>query len=280
MTEFRRALASVEAIEQLVEDLAKNESPEGFPFCPRPRPDFATVDDDWIVVGTYGATITVDQRTKFAEIETRINELEPVIERMRKRCQIRLDLESAKSSLKNHLENGSYMKAHIDPEDSITEIATTIVEHELEGHAEIHALLIRIRTLETSVTYGTKMVEQVLDLLARLDAARALFNTDVVPRLGSFVAMAAANEEVWRTVEEMQVARAAEEEARRAKAEAWRPVATLLAASEQRRQAEQEAKEMAEWQCAQPLEEALWIPPSACSEGARTMLPRSMWLYS
>mmetsp|Transcript_14381 Transcript_14381/g.23514 ORF Transcript_14381/g.23514 Transcript_14381/m.23514 type:complete len:281 (+) Transcript_14381:60-902(+) len=280
MTEFRRAQASVEAIEQLVEDLAKNESPEGFPFCPRPRPDFATVDDDWVVVGTYGATITVDQRTKFAEIETRINELEPVIERMRKRCQIRLDLESAKSSLKNHLENGSYMKAHIDPDDNITEIATTIVEHELEGHAEIHALLIRIRTLETSVTYGIKMVEQVLDLLARLDAARALFNTDVVPRLGSFVAMAAANEEVWRTVEEMQVARAAEEEARRAKAEAWRPVATLLAASEQRRQAEQEAKEMAEWQCAQPLEEALWIPPTACSEGARTMLPRSMWLYS
>mmetsp|Transcript_21935 Transcript_21935/g.39769 ORF Transcript_21935/g.39769 Transcript_21935/m.39769 type:complete len:276 (-) Transcript_21935:28-855(-) len=275
MTEFRRAVASVEVVEQLVSDLASSVSPQGFPFYPRARSEVAITDDDWIVVGSRSAVevrVSEEQREKFAEVETRLVDLDPIIERMRKRCRARADLETAKAELRELLPEASG-----DP----TGAARACVDAGGEGSEIVQSLLNRVAELEAAATYGAKMVEQVLDLLARFDAVRALFNTDVIPRLGAAVAAAAANDAAWRATVERQEEKAAAEEVRRAQEEAWRPVAELLAESERRLQEQREAQELAEWQCAQSrVDECITLPISECSRSARAVLPGVMWLYS
>jgi len=285
-TEFRRAQASVEALEKLVGDLVTSESPEGFPFNPRPRAEVADVDDEWVFVGSRSAIevrISTHQRAQFMEVERQFTDLEPVMQRLQRRCRARADLEAAQELLRQRLKSAgassSSQTGVVDMRQLFAD-AQAFVEIRGQGHEEVQALLAKTIELEASATYGAKMVEQVLDLLAHHDAARALFNTDVVPRLGAAVAAAAANDEVWRVAAERQLTAEAEEEARRAQTEAWRPIAALLAASEQRQQDLRDAHDLSEWQCAQTLDERLRLCPSECSQEAGSTLPSVMWMYS
>merc|ERR1712062_3999 len=82
-------------------------------------------------------------------------------------------------------------------------------------------------------TYGIKTVEKVLDLMARFDAARAVFDTDVFPRLGAAVAAATVDNAERNATEKRDAEAAAEEEKRRADEKAQQLVAELLAASKQ-----------------------------------------------
>jgi hypothetical protein len=284
-TDFRRAQASVERVEQLVTDLLNTKCPAGFPFYPRPRAEVATVEDDWVVVGSRSAIevrISPEQRTKFQEVEKQFSELEPLIERLRRRCIARSDFEASKELLRWHLEaaRGSSSSNATDSRQLFAE-SQALIDEQGDGHEEVKVLLAKTIELEASATYGTKMVEQVLDLLARHDAAHGLFNTDVAPSLGAAVATEAASDEVWQRVSERRLTAEAEEEARRCQAEAWRPILALLAASEQRQQEVLEAHELSEWQCAQPIEERLRLCPSSeCSQEAGSLLPSVMWMYS
>lgn len=285
-TDFRRAQASVEAIEQLVADLVTSESHEGFLFYPRLRSEAVALEDDWVVIGSRSAIevrISPQQRTKFAEVETRFTELEPLVDRLRRRCIAREDFEAVKDLLRQRLEAAG---VRTSPEGSnhdslqLLEDAKSFVESRCVGYEEVQTLLAKMMELEASATYGTKMVEQVLDLIARHDAAYALYNTDVVPRLGAAVIAASANEKLRRMATERQLSAEAEEEAQRQQMEAWRPVAALLAASEQCQQARQEEEDCAEWQCAQSLEERLRPFPSDCWQEAAALLPTVLWMYS
>jgi hypothetical protein len=281
-TEFHRVQASVVAVEQMVMDLVNSPGFEGHAFCPCPRPraEVAFDEDDWIVVGSRSAVeASAEQRAEFLEVERRFTELEPMIERLSRRCKARDDFESTKDMLLRSLEAAGGRCSSQSSEYSTRQLfadSQAFVETRGKGHDDIRSLLEKTVELEASATYGTKMVEQVLDLLARHDAIRALFNTDVVPRLGSLVAAAAANEEMWQVARERRLVAEAEEEARRCQADELRPVLALLAASEQRQQEECEAKELLEWQCAQTLEERL----RPCQFELGSALPSVMWMYS
>merc|ERR1712187_77034 len=80
--------------------------------------------------------------------------------------------------------------------------------------------------------YGVRMNEQVLDLLSRLDAAYALFNTDVVPQMSAAVAALNADLAERKHVNEIEASQAEEDARKRAQEEAMRPVMDLIAASE------------------------------------------------
>jgi len=283
-TEFRRAQAAVETTEKLVTDLGVVECPEGFRFYPRPRAEVAIVDeDDWVVVGSLSSTevpISMEQCANFAEAEMRFAELEPVVEHLRRRCRVRADFEGTKYLLRQHLDADGLGSSNCCEHDTKQLFADSqaFLQRRGPGHEAVRALLTKAMKLEAaSATYGTKMVEQVLDLLTRHDASRALFNTDIVPRLGASVAASVAHDEMHRRVLERRLTAEAEEKARH---EAWRPVAALMAASELQQQALLEARDLAEWQCAQPLEENLRMCPADCSLEASSALPSIVWMYS
>lgn len=291
-TEFRRAEASVEDLERLVSELAVPESGEGFLFYPRSRTEAPVVEDEWVITGSHTAAevrLSPQQRAKFAEVESLLADLEPVVSRLRQRSQARADVDAAKDALQQFLEScgsSSPSKEALQDGKELYAHAQRVVEAQGPHHEDVRTMLGKALELERYVTYGSKMSEQVLDVIARHDAAVALCNTEIVPRLGAAMAAAAAHDDAMSVIAERKRAAALEEEARKMQSEQWRPVAALLAASAQRAQQLQAEKEerdnvMADWHYAQSLDERVCACPPECSqEAASTILPSVMWMYS
>mmetsp|Transcript_119197 Transcript_119197/g.237642 ORF Transcript_119197/g.237642 Transcript_119197/m.237642 type:complete len:289 (-) Transcript_119197:53-919(-) len=258
MTEFRRMLAAVEDVEVLVKKLAARATSNvsdadfiGFLFDPPPRQVPSATGDDWIVVGSRSAfegQVSEEQRGLFEEAELRFNELAPLAAKMRRRHQAREELEVVKAQLQQWLPRESILNSTEKDSDGtlITAEEGTLVaiqssKDTTNRSPDLQRLLDRAHELDGLAIYGAKTSENVADLLARYEAARALFDTDVVPRLAAAVAAAAADEAERRVEAETE---AATEQARRNREEALRPVIDLLAASEARirlRQQEAEA---------------------------------------
>jgi len=230
-TEFQRMLAAVEDVECLVQKLAALSTSNvtdaefiGFLFDPPPRPVPSATGGDWMVVGSRSAfdgQVSEEQRGLFEEAELRFNELAPRAAKMRRRHQAREELELVKAQLQQWLP--------IDMAEESMLVAIQSSTDTTNKSPELQRLLDRAHELDGQAIYGAKTSEKVADLLARFDAARALFDTDVVPRLAAAVAAAAADEAERRVEAESAAAR---EQACRSREEALRPVIELLAASE------------------------------------------------
>mmetsp|Transcript_27281 Transcript_27281/g.64016 ORF Transcript_27281/g.64016 Transcript_27281/m.64016 type:complete len:417 (+) Transcript_27281:3-1253(+) len=217
MTEFRRASGAVEAIEKLVADL----------------------------VGQQGSDLSDEARSKFNDLQKQLADLAPTAEKMRRKCEARGELEIVKAQMREHLPGA--------PEDAL-KAAQEAVDKKAEGVEALKPLLDKALELDGVATYGAKMVEKVLDLLGRLDAAQATFKSGIVPRFGAAVESADAAEAARREAAERAAAAAAEEEARRAAEEARKPIAGLLSENEQRLRELREAEEEAERQRAEKEE--------------------------
>mmetsp|Transcript_14021 Transcript_14021/g.38315 ORF Transcript_14021/g.38315 Transcript_14021/m.38315 type:complete len:418 (-) Transcript_14021:177-1430(-) len=231
MTEFRKANTAVEAVEKIVAELTSGAGESG----------------------------SQAERMRFTEAQAFLAELAPSAEKMRRKCQARADLEKAKAELRERLPGS--------PED-VFKVAQELVDAGDEAAAALRPLLDRALELDGAATYGAKMVEKVQDLLARLDAAIARFEGELVPRLGDAVAAAASQDAARRAEAEREAAAAAALEAERAEAERRKPVEALLAANEdaarkqheereaeeRKRREEEEAKRRAEAALAEELE--------------------------
>jgi len=217
MTEFRRATAAVEAIAALVAGLVGEAD----------------------AAGSEDAALSDESRKKFAELQRQLAELEPTAEKMRRKCEARAELEVVKAQLREHLPGA--------PEDALR-AAQESVDKGTAGSDALKPLLEKGLELDGVATYGAKMVEKVLDLLARLDAAQECFGSKIAPRLGAAVRSGDAAEAARRAAAEDEAAAAAEAEAQRAAEEARRPIEGLMAENEQRLRELREAEEEAERQ--------------------------------
>eukprot|EP00928_Gymnodinium_smaydae_P065794 TRINITY_DN4888_c0_g1_i1.p1 TRINITY_DN4888_c0_g1~~TRINITY_DN4888_c0_g1_i1.p1 ORF type:complete len:300 (+),score=63.88 TRINITY_DN4888_c0_g1_i1:35-901(+) len=246
MTEFQRAVAAVKAVEDIVEALAASISCSEdqppyivFAFDPPIRREPSSTGGDWVVLGQTGALrshVTETQRVQFEEAERMFLELEAVAERLRHKCQVRIELEAAKATLRSQL-----------PPDALPEegILQTCEEMLRDGNAswilcsddvdgvELRSLIQRVLTLQTAAIYGAKMKDQALDLLARLAVCRDVFETEVVPKLAQAVAVSRANLAEQERAEMEAFEAALEASQREALEEARRPVVDLLSACEE-----------------------------------------------
>lgn len=276
MTEFQRALAAVEAIEGLVAKLAGSLRSRGgisVPgdagstdlgvaclFDPPSRREPSSTGDDWLVVGqmsAFEAQVSEEQRAQFAETARLLEDLAPTAERMRRRCMARADLEAIKAQLRERVP-----KALADP----VEAAQAMVASRESGFEVVAPLLEKVSELERAATYGARMAEQVTDLLTRFDAARALYDTDVLPRLSVAVAAAAADDAERRRAAIGAAEAEAEAERKRSQEKARRAVEELVAASEARlRQARCEDEERR--RAAQAAAAAALRAPRRCGGG-------------
>lgn len=213
-------LATVEEVEVLVQGLANftpvsGPSSEahcvGFLFDPPPRQEPSATGGEWVVVGSRSAfkgQVSDLQRAQYTEAELRFAELVPMAERMRRRYKARAELEEVKAKVREFLPG--------TPEDALVAAQILIESGNNAAAAALRPLLDRALELGGAAVYGPKTAERALDLLARVDAARALFDTDVVPRLAAAVAAAAADDAECRAAAEVD---AAMDEARRAREE-------------------------------------------------------------
>lgn len=294
MTEFRRSSAAVDALEKLVADL----------------------------VGTAaGAEGSLDDATreKFLEAQKQLSELDPTVVKMRRKCEARAELEAVKAQLLEQLPGTptdaiKSAQELLEPprpdedtemKDAGEESSKTVVAVPETVKQEIRRLLDHALELDGIATYGAKMVEKVLDLLKRFDAANSQFSAEVLPRFAVAVADAGADAEAKRAAAEREAAELAAEEARRAEEEHRRTVAALMEESEKKLQqqreeeeeerrkleAEAEAKRKAEEQLAaeeeafrraQEEEEKRFAevgPDSACAEALVGMLAMPVSAY-
>eukprot|EP00929_Paragymnodinium_shiwhaense_P059850 TRINITY_DN29943_c0_g1_i2.p1 TRINITY_DN29943_c0_g1~~TRINITY_DN29943_c0_g1_i2.p1 ORF type:complete len:338 (-),score=123.45 TRINITY_DN29943_c0_g1_i2:396-1409(-) len=302
-TEYKRALASVEALEALVADLAAvaaafssapavassrtrfadtlaiaasqdvelEEACRTFAFSPPPRKEPNVADGGWLLIDERidildcydqcEAVLCEEWRQQFWEVVRLLRELEPSAAKMRKKCQARAELEVLRAQLSEIL--GGNIAAEVDP----LQVARSLVEAGSQDADALQPLIDRLRELDSTVIYGSKMNEQVLDLLARFFAAQALFNTDVLPNLGA--AVAAADEEARRKREEEEAVAKAEAE-RLAALEAQRPVLELLEATaramQEQQLREQAAREAAEHTAALVAEAAIVESYMGCGQ--------------
>eukprot|EP00443_Scrippsiella_acuminata_P030084 CAMPEP_0115318838 /NCGR_PEP_ID=MMETSP0270-20121206/79424_1 /TAXON_ID=71861 /ORGANISM="Scrippsiella trochoidea, Strain CCMP3099" /LENGTH=391 /DNA_ID=CAMNT_0002738447 /DNA_START=1 /DNA_END=1173 /DNA_ORIENTATION=+ len=210
MTEFRRASSAVEALERLVTELAGALAAGGEP--------------------------SAEAREKFVEASSKLKEVLPVADKMRRKCEARAELEAIKAQLREKLPGA--------PEEAV-KVAQELVDAEGEGCDTLMPLLSKAHELESVATYGAKMVEKVLDLLQRFDVASSHLESEFAPKLVDAVAAASAADEARRTEEARVAAEAAAEAQRKAAEEDKKAVAGLLAENEQRLQ-EQRAKQEAE----------------------------------
>jgi len=281
MTEFQRAVVVVETLEALVSNLCAGSAPNGsraaagawelptavdysfFVFDPPSRQEVASTCDDWVVVGTMSAfesQVSDELRSQFAEATKLFEELTPVMERMRRRFCARAELEVVRAQLCESLPEagGNGVAAAEDVGSSGSKEARILA-----------SLLTRAMELERIATYGSKMADQASELIARFDAAHALYNTDVVPRIAAAVVAAEADAAEQQQAVLHAEALRAEVEGRQAREKEQRLLAELLEASERgleqaRLQAEMEARrrEAAAW-CAVPRPRAAMAAPCA-----------------
>lgn len=265
MTEFQRTLAAVEGVEKLVADLttgAGNAETVGFtcinfPFHPQPRHEPSLSGDDWIVIGSVSAfecQIPCEQRKRYIEAELCFAELVVIIEKMRRKCKARVELEALKAQMNDLLD--------VAPNDLLM-AAQRVVDSGGDGAEALFPLLESAYEAEKIAIYGSSIAERIFDLLARFDAARATFDADVVSRIGAAVAAAAADE-ADRLNEATAAARRADEgEAHRAREEARRPVVELLVAANAQKMEAARANEKTHAELVH-----------SCAAGARASLPR------
>lgn len=214
MTEFRRASTAAESVITLIADLAR----QGASPCAAP---------------------TGEVRSMFTEVQRQLAELAPTADKMRRKCEARAELEAVKAQLRTRLPSA--------PED-VLKAAQEAVDSGSEGADALRPLLDRALELDGLATYGSKMVEKVLELLGRLDAARARFDAEIIPHLAEAVRDADAVDAARLEAAEREAADAAAAEARRAEEEARRPVVGLVAESERRMRELREAEEKADRQ--------------------------------
>lgn len=217
MTEFRRANTAVETMEKLIAQLAKE----------------ATKTD---------CSLSDEVRAKFVGTQTQLKELEATMAKMRRKCEARVDLDVVKAQLCELLPG-----THED----LLKTAQDVVDSGGENSKTLEPLLVKAHELDGIATYGAKMVEKVLELLARFDAAQRCFDTEVTPHLAVAVANAdeaAAEHQIAAQREAAAIAAAA---AQKAEEDRRRPINSLLAESEQKLQAQRQAEEEAERQNAE-----------------------------
>lgn len=217
MTEFRRAGTAVEALERLVAGLTSAPADGGHEVA-----------------------------TRYAEAEKLLAELGLVAEKMRRKCAARAELELVEAELRSKLPGAPEQALKAVQELLSADAAAPEGAEAIEaagGLASIEALrplAEKAAELEGVATYGAKMVEKVLELLARFDAARAAFAAEVAPRLGAAAAAGQAEAAALRAAAAEAAAAAAAEAQRRSEEELRRPVQALLA-DDQRKAAEREA---------------------------------------
>ena len=196
-TEFQRAS---QALEKLQESLAQ-------------LGVFNEVDD-WVLLATTSAAervISDQERTAFVDAEEKLQDLEELTLKMRKKCQAHEELQRLQSELLHDASLGE-------------------------------VLVSRVAELQGTATYGRNMLEKVMELIQRFDAAKERFKAEVVPRFAAAVAAQEAEEALRKE----RMHQEAELEEWRLRAEEQRPLAELLANSEKRLQELQLAQEDAE----------------------------------
>ena len=144
MTEFRKASATVEMVEKLVQELQDAKSKEG------------EVQAEVL-------------HSRWTEVERHFSELSPIADKMQRRCDARGELERLKEELRALLPPCSV-------EESMKK-AQEIVDNKTEGFQNVQGILSQALELEAAATYGVKMAEKVSDLLTRLKTARDTFET-------------------------------------------------------------------------------------------------------
>lgn len=212
MTEFRRASSAVDSIVSLVEELATE-------------------------AGTLDGNPSKEIRSKFNEVQRQLEELGPIADKMKRKCQARADLEVVKAQLREGFPGTS---------DDVMKFAQEMVDSGRELAPELKTLMDQALELEGLATYGSKMVERVLDLLGKLTVARDRFDNVVVPRLGAAVSNADASDQLRQVAAEREAAAAAAAEVQRAAEEARKPLIGLMTVNEQRLRQLQEAQDEAE----------------------------------
>mmetsp|Transcript_27389 Transcript_27389/g.63233 ORF Transcript_27389/g.63233 Transcript_27389/m.63233 type:complete len:423 (+) Transcript_27389:97-1365(+) len=216
MSEFRKAAAALEEAAAVVERLASTPAE----------------------VADVGGEIY----QSYVDARRQMGELQPVIEKMKIKCKARADLDVAKDEL----------RAKLPPAVAASEDLTTAAKEFIDSSdagpgvaVSLDPLLNRALELEAVATYGPKMVDKVVELLAKFDVVNARYNAEVVLRFSNVIAVAEQQAaEVRKSMED-----AAAREALRAAEEARKPVDRLLLQSEQKMEQmkhEAEAAERAE----------------------------------
>jgi len=229
-----RASAALEAFEALLAELGSEE---------------ARADSDWVVVAGPPAAVghvSDDERQKFAEAEQSLAMLQPLAEKMRRKCQAHARRDVLEERLREQL-------GMAEEEDVRSEKVLKVAQGAVSsGEVVLQPLLEEIMELTSVATYGSKTRERVMALLARLEAAENRFRAELVPRLAPAV-VAREVEDAARVAEaEQQAALQAEDEQREAKAKALRPVEELMALSEEKLQVREVDQSVArDWQCVQ-----------------------------
>mmetsp|Transcript_16734 Transcript_16734/g.29752 ORF Transcript_16734/g.29752 Transcript_16734/m.29752 type:complete len:288 (-) Transcript_16734:62-925(-) len=257
MTELQKTLASVERLEGLVLDLVDSVTSVWqdetvlvcFSFEPPLRKEPQALDHDWVVLDPLETKMTEEEteeapcgRTQrereisrdFLQAQRWIRDLSPTIARMRTKCLARIELNEMKERLRG------LKSVSLQEQDVLQAAVSELYTNGGQGTEDLQLLRQQALELERSATYGSKTVEQVLDLVVRFDAAQALFDTDVVPALDTSAAAAEEVREVeQRAASRMEAEFAAEQQLR----DARRPAAELLAESERRLHSKRQAAE-------------------------------------
>eukprot|EP00930_Biecheleria_cincta_P092211 TRINITY_DN8202_c0_g1_i2.p1 TRINITY_DN8202_c0_g1~~TRINITY_DN8202_c0_g1_i2.p1 ORF type:complete len:326 (-),score=86.93 TRINITY_DN8202_c0_g1_i2:175-1152(-) len=224
-TDFNRACKALETLEECLLKLAgpgSNQAP-----CVREDQEQALppVDSEWIVVAGIShaaqAQVSKEERGCFLEAEDAVTLLKQLTVSMRRKCQAHSALEELRSTLSQHV---------TDTPPDLFSSAKSIIAAGGDDSGALQSLLDRALELNSVATYGAKMREKVSSMIARFDAAHAHFTSEVVPRLAAAVVAAEVEDAEQRKLAEQQ----AEDEERRAREHALRPVAELLECSEQK----------------------------------------------
>lgn len=273
MTEFQRAVAVVETAEVLVAKLSagcKAEAsvltrgaPEacslehGFFLFDPPSRLTSNAGDDWVLIGSAGAPalrVSDEFRSHYVETAQLFEDLAPAIERIRRRCGARAELEVVRSQLSECL--------NAAPDDILVVAQDFISAGDDMAQEDLAPLLIKAQALERAATYGAKMAGQASDLVARFDTARALYNAEVVPCFAAAVAAAEADAAERRAAALQAEAASAELERRRDQEKERQLLAQLLQASEQ---GLKQSRLHAEHEAMLRAEEATWdFLPTRC----------------
>lgn len=241
MTEFRRASTSVDAIASLLEALTGASSGDG-------------------------GTISDETRSQFLDAQKQLGELRPTVDKMRRKCDARAELEEVKLRLRELLPGTGDDVLKVAQEKLAPCQAAAFAELEevkVCGCAScaggdvpptLAAIVSRADELDSLATYGAKMVEKILELLVRFDAVSARFDAEVLPRFSDAVASGTAAAEARRADAEREAAVAEEAEKKRLEEEYRRTVVDIMAQNEQKAQAQRDAQEAEERKLAEERE--------------------------
>jgi len=254
-TEFQKTTAAVNSLENLIIYLSHHATPEEpayvegcrvFAFNPRPRSELQVDDDEWLFVGASGAPgncMSDENVFKFTEAQGILLDLEPIVQKMRRKCTARKELEDIKEQLRGLLPDveGDILQA----------VQVAISSGGRPNHEVLRDLLQKAQQLDSTALYGTSTAEKVGLLLERHDIAKHQFEQELMRRLGPAVRAARAEEARRRFTKEQEEAAISQAQAQQAHEESQRPVAQLLEASKQKLREQEEILEVSEWHCVQ-----------------------------